>query len=412
MSSRYPFIQVPGVIPGADALVLDPEKVGSIFNSTPVSPSAPGKVTGLEASQDGASVDLEWSIPTGVIAGYIVEMKASSASTWLSYDHESTTPAYSFDGLTPGLPYDFRVRAYGPYGSGLPSDVESFAMTVPPETGAVAHWMFGTDNPTRADLVSGRIIRRTLWAQVSAGGSGYTTAPAVTATDDSTWIATVSGGVVNSVRCTNPGTGSGVPTLSFGGPGSGAAATAVRGDNPTESDAYVTTTGGSSPKADGLLTDIAHATNQTLWAVVKYKTSSHLIMGNLTDNGYALGQSFYRDGASNYMNQRPGSGTVAVTMPSLAVGDWYFVTYSMAIGGTRRVFVGGNADSVTDTPNVGLSALPIGLGNATYPATTLSANGVDVAEFGIFNAVKSDAEMKDLYTRSKARMAARGISVL
>jgi hypothetical protein len=69
---------------------------------------------------------------------------------------------------------------------------------------------------------------------VTAGGSGYTSAPTVTITDPSglgsgaTAVATVAGGVVTGVTLTNPGTGYvTAPTVAFGGPGTGAAATAV-----------------------------------------------------------------------------------------------------------------------------------------------------------------------------------------
>src|SRR5262249_21627408 len=66
---------------------------------------------------------------------------------------------------------------------------------------------------------------------VSAGGSGYTSAPAVTLAGTgagATATATVSGGAVTSVTITNPGTGyTGTPTITFGGPGSGASAAAT-----------------------------------------------------------------------------------------------------------------------------------------------------------------------------------------
>lgn len=70
---------------------------------------------------------------------------------------------------------------------------------------------------------------------VSAGGTGFTGVPAVAITGGggtgASAVATVSGGVVNSVTVTNPGTGfTGVPTVAFtGGAGTGAAATAAIG---------------------------------------------------------------------------------------------------------------------------------------------------------------------------------------
>lgn len=69
-------------------------------------------------------------------------------------------------------------------------------------------------------------------ANVTAGGTGYTSAPTVTLSggggSGATATATVSGGAVTGITITNPGSGyKTAPTISFGGPGTGAAATAV-----------------------------------------------------------------------------------------------------------------------------------------------------------------------------------------
>jgi hypothetical protein len=75
---------------------------------------------------------------------------------------------------------------------------------------------------------------------VGVGGSGYTTAPTVTLTGGSPTrpamaIAQVSGGAVTAVHIIDPGEGyASAPTIAFGGPGSGATATAtVNADNAT-----------------------------------------------------------------------------------------------------------------------------------------------------------------------------------
>lgn len=63
---------------------------------------------------------------------------------------------------------------------------------------------------------------------VTSGGSGYTSAPTVTIAGCQvapTATALVSSGVLSSVVLSNPGTNCVSPTISFGGPGSGAAAT-------------------------------------------------------------------------------------------------------------------------------------------------------------------------------------------
>lgn len=70
---------------------------------------------------------------------------------------------------------------------------------------------------------------------ITAGGTGYTTAPTVTFTggagSGTTGVATVVAGVVTKVTITNPGTGyTSAPTVAFtGGAGTGAAATTTIG---------------------------------------------------------------------------------------------------------------------------------------------------------------------------------------
>lgn len=90
----------------------------------------------------------------------------------------------------------------------------------------VVGWSDGTDvTPTIAASGSLGV------ATVTAGGTGYTTAPTVAITGGggtgATATATVAGGVVTGVTITNKGTGyTSAPTVAFtGGAGSGAAAT-------------------------------------------------------------------------------------------------------------------------------------------------------------------------------------------
>lgn len=95
-----------------------------------------------------------------------------------------------------------------------------------------------------------------------SGGSGYTTAPSVTFSPapaggvTATGIATVTGGAVTGITITNRGSypdGS-TPTISFGGPGSGAAATAVMG-NPF-------------PDGVNIPLQAVNAVGATTWAVI------------------------------------------------------------------------------------------------------------------------------------------------
>ncbi len=73
---------------------------------------------------------LIWSPPSyagdSVITDYVLEYKASSSGTWLTFaDGTSTLASYSISGLTDGTPYDFRVSATNTTGTGSPSSVLS-----------------------------------------------------------------------------------------------------------------------------------------------------------------------------------------------------------------------------------------------------------------------------------------------
>lgn len=86
-------------------------------------------------------------------------------------------------------------------------------------------WADGTDNPTS--------VRGIGAITITAGGTGYTSAPAVVFTGGAgtgvAATATVENGVVTGITITNPGTGyTSAPVISFtGGAGTGAAATAA-----------------------------------------------------------------------------------------------------------------------------------------------------------------------------------------
>ena len=85
---------------------------------------------------------------------------------------------------------------------------------------------------------------------INAGGSGYATAPTVTFGGPGTGaagFATVSGGAVISVTITNPGSGyTSAPTITFGGPGTLASATATTGNAETCTTSNVINAGASS----------------------------------------------------------------------------------------------------------------------------------------------------------------------
>ncbi|GIT89291.1 sialate O-acetylesterase [Roseobacter sp. OBYS 0001] len=115
------------------------------------------------------------------ITDYLIERDAGTGFTPLA-DGVSTDRSYSDIGLTNGVLHRWRVSAVSSAGTGPASAIISatpVAATLPPtgpapEAGATAHWLFGDDNPTYADLVSGRIAT----GPAHALSAGYMTSPA------------------------------------------------------------------------------------------------------------------------------------------------------------------------------------------------------------------------------------------
>lgn len=161
--------------------------LGSRYNSAlslaaANAPGLPGAPQALAASPGDAQVALTWSPPalTGgaAITDYIIERDAGAGFAPLA-DGVSATPGYTDSGLSNGTAYSYRLRAVTALGTGP----ATAAVTATPagaapgpaaETGAVAHWLFGEDNLTHADLVSGRLAT----GPAHAPSPGYVTSPA------------------------------------------------------------------------------------------------------------------------------------------------------------------------------------------------------------------------------------------
>lgn len=99
-----------------------------------------------------------------------------------------------------------------------------------------SHWVNHIGTPVRVNLSAmARILQTVVHIEVTAGGTGYTTAPLVTVaaptgTDapvTATATATVAGGAVTGITITNSGGAYiSAPAVTFGGAGTGATATA------------------------------------------------------------------------------------------------------------------------------------------------------------------------------------------
>ena len=101
-------------------------------------PTAPGAPTGLAAGTPAStSVPLTWVAPASnggaAITDYVVQYKASSSGTWLTFaDGTSTTASATVTGLTASTAYDFRVAAVNSVGTG------SYSSTVSATTAAAS----------------------------------------------------------------------------------------------------------------------------------------------------------------------------------------------------------------------------------------------------------------------------------
>lgn len=220
-----------------------------------------------------------------------------------------------------------------------------------PETGAAGHWVFGTDFPGYADLVSSQPL-----TELIAGA----------ATLDSA-----------SVSISD---------------GSGSAAEAVR----------------------GLVSARTQQTEQTVCAVFSATaTGDRIIAGNLsTSDGVGLfmfGGDLHANGRGFPLNNTNFDPATPQTAP------FVFAAFSVSATQDWVLFRGDPGGSVTASgaplAAPAPTGAPLGIGNTTYGSSAFSA-GSAFAEFIVFDAHKSVSEIEAIYQGSKARLAPRGISVL
>jgi hypothetical protein len=128
--------------------------------------AVPSKVLNLRTlNTSNSSVLLAWDLPAqgGASIDYKIEYKFSSEADWIVYsDGVSTALQCEIEGLLQETSYDFRVSGYNTIGFGEASDVLSVSTSEVPrataENGAIAHWLFGLDNPNFSDLVNASVL--------------------------------------------------------------------------------------------------------------------------------------------------------------------------------------------------------------------------------------------------------------
>lgn len=200
----------------------------------------------------------------------------------------------------------------------------------------------------------------------------------------------------------------------------------LQGSAPTYSSTHISLPGTSG---NALLTDLTESANQvdTIFIVLRSPATFsgfHFPFGTLsTGTGNAFGGCPYLASATStyprsvFATYRGTSGIPGTSITTIdAANQWYFLCVSRDFNSatkTFRVLVGGKgitSYTVTGTYTPATGRL-IALGNGYYSSGSATAL-FDIAEFGVFNRVLSDAELNNLYSRRKTAAASRGLTVV
>ena len=218
------------------------------------------------------------------------------------------------------------------------------------EAGAAGHWVFGTDFAGYDDLVSGQTL-----SELIAGAATL---------------------------------GTGEVTISNG---DGSTAQARR----------------------GLVSTRSQQVEQTLCFVVSSSTGDRIIGGNLstTDGAglFTFGSALFGNARGLPFNNTQFEASIPQTAPYIFVAMSVSATQDWILfrGDPSASVVASGAPLSAPVP----TAEPLGIGNTAYDSASFSAGG-SYGEFIIFDGHRTATEIEAIYQRSKARMTARGITVL
>lgn len=252
---------------------------------------------------------------------------------------------------------------------------------------------------------------------VTAGGSGYSSAPTVTLSapggsgTQATAIAIVAGGAVTGFFVTNPGSGyASAPTVTLaGGGGAGAAGTASRDGRPTYGASSITLKSGG---VNALMTDQLDQTPYSAFAVLKQVKSGAIYMGTATEvtsegGDYTLSSNVGL--IQNSMRGTAGTGAInAAGSSAIADGAVIFIGFSYD-GTTRQLYVPGYPLATAATAKT-LAGRLFGFGNAFYKLAAFDRS-VEFFEMGFTARALTQAEFDALYARAKLRQNLFGRNV-
>lgn len=283
-----------------------------------------------------------------------------------------------------------------------------------------AYWLLNNSNPNLLDYTGATRLVRARVPAITAGGTGYTTAPTVAITGGGgtgmAATAITNGSAVTGLTFTNLGTGyTSNPTVGFsGGGGTGAAATITLGTAPTFGQSNITTAAGGR---HGLLTPYLDSANYTMAAVFQHSTTAgdQMVMGTM-DTGAGGESLYYAGGGTGSLSARtrPGAAAVLTLPPGIANGSWMFaaLSYDLATQTRKTTLMQAGVQYTTSIVQAKTLATPqrqVAIGNgwyASHPAATAAAI------FAYAARALTVGEISTLYTRAVADCAANGITVL
>jgi len=208
---------------------------------------------------------------------------------------------------------------------------------------------------------------------VTSGGSGYTSAPTVTiggAGSGAVATANVANGAVQSVTITNPGTGyTGAITVTFGGPGTGANATAIG-----NSGIVCTNLGTLAPGATAtrtLVFTVSSAAMQSAWPSNTQINTATINATNATQATATFPETFVDNTACNTKVYHFGTTTGLVSSSATNLGVDHINITNVGTGYTSApaiTFTGGGG-------GVNAAATAIGNGSNTIIAAAVTNGG-------------------------------------
>lgn len=290
-------------------------------------------------------------------------------------------------------------------------------ITPPPFADAVEHWRFGDSPGSRIGLVHGRRLALGMAQTALVGGTGYTSAPVVTASGAGAaglgfYAEVTTGGAVASVLYSGqPADDTGAVTVAFGGPGTGASATISRGVEPTYSAKYATLAAG---RQNGLVSDINDAVTYTEALLVRRPALNNPqpIVGSTTHNSYSRGSAVGGDQLSwntaslITVTTRPMSGDTLAPPASWVPGTWGVIIICQVTDGisTRRTVKALGPDATFTT--VTREQQSVNPKTAANPMRKRTLRGVqydtgsdfkamDISEYVNFAFAMNDRQMED-----------------